>query len=177
MLTIIIPALLNVYVFIRQPVPQALALTIKQREVVHSGWDKPKRETMEAFFVRYQQYRDTAEIQGRFAWKWYYAFHLRGDMAVENLAKEYQSSLKARHDLVQHLNVLSVPVNVQGIFNAMAGSDLPSYLQFLQSATRYHDALREFYYPFCSTRWASPTLITPGNPNTVSPVLQTCLRR
>ncbi|KAA3437010.1 ABC transporter permease [Rufibacter hautae] len=148
LLTIIIPALLNVYVSIRQPVPQALALTIKQREVVHGGWDKPKRETMEAFFVRYPQYRDTAEIQGRFAWKWYYAFHLLGDIAVEDLAKEYQSSLQARHDLVQNLNVLSVPVNVQGIFNAMAGSDLPSYLQFLQSATHYHDTLREFYYPF-----------------------------
>ncbi|RNI21941.1 ABC transporter permease [Rufibacter latericius] len=148
LLTIIIPALLNVYVSIKQPVPQALALTIKQREVVHGGWDKPKHETMEAFFVHYPQYRDTAQIQGRFAWRWYYAFHQLGDVAVADLAQEYQSSLQARHDLVQRLNVLSVPVNVQGIFNAMAGSDLPSYLQFLQSATRYHDALREFYYPF-----------------------------
>ncbi|QCR21607.1 DUF3526 domain-containing protein [Pontibacter sp. SGAir0037] len=148
LLTIIIPALLNVYVAVKQPVPQALALTIKQREVVHGGWDKPKRETMDKFFALYPQYTDTTEIKGRFAWRWYYAFHQLGDEAVADLAHDYQAGLQARHQLVERLNVLSVPVNVQSIFNAMAGSDLPSYLGFLQSATQYHDALREFYYPF-----------------------------
>ncbi len=148
LLTIVIPALLNVYVAVTQPVPQALELTIRQREVVHGGWDKPKRETMEAFFARYPQWTDTTEIKGRFAWRWYYAFHQLGDMAVEDLAREYQEGLRARHQLVERLNVLSVPVNVQGVFNALAGSDLPSYLDFLQSATRHHDSLREFYYPF-----------------------------
>lgn len=147
-LTIIIPALLNVYVAVKQPVPQALDLTIKQREVVHGGWDKPKRETMNAFFALYPEYTDTTEIQGRFAWRWYYAFHHLGDVAVHDLAKAYQEGLQERHQLVERLNVLSVPVNVQGIFNAMAGSDLPTHLAFMQSATQYHDALREFYYPF-----------------------------
>ncbi len=148
LLTIVIPALLNVYVSIKQPVPQALALTIQQREVVHGGWDKPKRETMDKFFALYPQWRDTTEIKERFVWRWYYAFHHLGDVAVQDLATQYKQTLLARHELVQKLNVLSVPVNVQGIFNAMAGSDLPSYVQFLQSATRYHDRLREFYYPF-----------------------------
>lgn len=148
LLTIIIPALLNVYVAIKQPVPQALELTIKQREVVHGGWDKPKRETIETFFALYPQWTDTTEIQGRFAWRWYYAFQHLGDVAVEDLVENYQQSLQARHQLVEQLNVLSVPVNVQGSLNAMAGSDLPSHLAFLQSATRYHDALREYYYPF-----------------------------
>ncbi|MFT2009794.1 ABC transporter permease [Pontibacter sp. 13R65] len=148
MLTVIIPALLNVYVAVKQPVPQALDLTIKQREVVHGGWDKPKQETMEKFFALYPQWTDTVEIQGRFAWRWYYAFHHLGDVAVADLAGEYQQRLHARHELVEELNFLSVPVNVQGIFNAMAGSDLPSHLSFLQSATQYHDSLRGFYYPF-----------------------------
>jgi ABC-2 type transport system permease protein len=148
MLTIIIPALLNVYVAVKQPVPQALELTIKQREEVHGGWDKPKRETMEKFFALYPQYTDTTAIKVRFVWRWYYAFHHLGDVAVADLAQAYQQGLQERHQLVEQLNVWSVPVNVQGIFNAMAGSDLPSYLGFLQSATHYHDSLREFYYPF-----------------------------
>ncbi|MCC9137563.1 ABC transporter permease [Pontibacter silvestris] len=148
MLTIIIPALLNVYVAIKQPVPQALELTIKQREEVHGGWDKPKRETMNKLFTLYPQWTDTTEIQGRFAWRWYYAFQHLGDVAVADLARDYQESLQARHQLVERLSVLSVPVNVQGVFNAMTGSDLPSHLAFLQSATRYHGELREFYYPF-----------------------------
>ncbi|WP_299991482.1 DUF3526 domain-containing protein [uncultured Pontibacter sp.] len=148
LLTIIIPALLNVYIAVKQPMPQALELTIKQREVVHGGWDKPKRETMDKFFALYPQWTDTTEIQGRFAWRWYYAFHHLGDVAVADLALDYQEGLQARHQLVEQLNVWSVPVNVQTIFNAMAGSDLPSYVSFLQSATQYHDSLREFYYPF-----------------------------
>ncbi|GAB3538353.1 hypothetical protein GCM10027443_33170 [Pontibacter brevis] len=148
MLTIVIPALLNVYVAVKQPVPQALDLTIKQREVVHGGWDKPKRETMETFFALYPQWTDTTEIQGRFAWRWYYAFQHLGDVAVADLAREYQEGLYARHQLVERLNVWSVPVNMQGVFNAMAGTDLPSHLAFLQSATQYHDSIREFYYPF-----------------------------
>jgi ABC-2 type transport system permease protein len=148
LLTIIIPALLNVYIAVKQPMPQALELTMKQREVVHGGWDKPKRETMDKFFALYPQWTDTTEIQGRFAWRWYYAFHHLGDVAVTDLAQGYQQGLQARHQLVEQLNVWSVPVNVQTIFNAMAGSDLPSYVGFLQSATQYHDSLREFYYPF-----------------------------
>ena len=31
---------------------------------------------------------------------------------------------------------------------ALAGTDLPAHLAFQQSATRYHDALRAYYYPF-----------------------------
>ncbi len=148
LLTIVIPALLNVYVSVKQPVPQALALTIQQREVVHGGWDKPKGETMEKFFALYPQWRDTAEIEGGFAWRWYYAFQHLGDVAVADLAKSYEEGLYARQQLVNSLNVLSVPVNVQGVLNAMAGSDLPAHLDFLKSASRYHDSLREFYYPF-----------------------------
>lgn len=147
-LTIITPALLNVYVAVKQPVPQALDLTIKQREEVHGGWDKPKMETMERFFVHHPEWRDTTAIEGRFAWRWYYAFQHLGDVAVEELARDYRESLQARHNLVNRLNVLSVPVNVQGALNAMAASDLPAHLDFIVSATRHHDAIRGFYYPF-----------------------------
>ncbi|WP_026464422.1 ABC transporter permease [Adhaeribacter aquaticus] len=148
LLTMVIPALLNVYVALKKPVPQALALTIKQREVVHGGWDKPKEETMNKFFSLYPQWRDTTQIKERFVWRWYYAFQHLGDVAVADLAKDYQNRLKERQQLVENLNVLSVPVNVQGMLNALTGTDLLAHLAFMQSATRYHDALREFYYPF-----------------------------
>jgi ABC-2 type transport system permease protein len=140
--------IINVYIFIKQPVPQALSLAIQQREEVHCGWDRPKKETLDKFFARYPEWTDTTEIQGRFAWRWYYAFHEVGDMAVEDLAREYQQGLQARYQLVERLNVLSVPVNVQEIFNAMAVADLPAYIAFLQSAAEHHASLKVFYYPF-----------------------------
>lgn len=148
LLTIVLPSLLNVYVAVRQPVPQGLELTVQQREEVHSGWDKPKEEVLQKFFARYPQWTDTTTIQERFAWRWYYAMHEVGDMSVEELARQYKASLQERHRLTQQFNVVAVPVNVQGIFNALAAADLPGHLQFLQSAEAYHAQLKAFYYPF-----------------------------
>ncbi|MDT0678539.1 ABC transporter permease [Autumnicola musiva] len=147
-LTIIIPSLLNIYVAVKQPVPQALDLTIKQREEVHGGWDKPKKETMERFFIHHPEWQHTAPIEGRFDWRWYYAFQHLGDVAVEDLAIDYQESLRKRHKLANQLDFLSIPVNVQTTLNAIAASDLPSHLNFIRSATQHHDAIRAFYYPF-----------------------------
>jgi ABC-2 type transport system permease protein len=148
LLTIVLPSLLNVYVALRQPVPQGLELTVRQREEVHSGWDKPKEEVLQKFFARYPEWTDTTTIRERFAWRWYYAMHEVGDMSVEDLASQYKTSLQERHRLTQQLNVVAVPVNVQGIFNALAASDLPGHLRFLQSAEDYHAQLKAFYYPF-----------------------------
>lgn len=148
LLTIIIPGLLNVYVTVKQPVPQGMELTIKQREEVNAGWDKPKEEILNKFFARYPQWTDTTTIKERFVWRWYYAMHEVGDMSVEEMARDYKAGLLQRQKLVAQLNVLSVPVNVQGIFNAMAATDLPAHLAFLQSAETYHVALKKFYYPF-----------------------------
>ena len=44
--------------------------------------------------------------------------------------------------------MLSPAINAQSSFNALAGTDLPTHLHFQRSATRFHDALRAFYYPF-----------------------------
>ncbi|WP_417886633.1 ABC transporter permease [Zunongwangia sp.] len=146
--TFIIPAGLNVYVNLKQPVPEALALTIKQREEVHGGWDLPKDETMQRFFSYYPEWKNTAKIEDHFGWRWYYAFQHLGDVAVENLRKEYFEGLKNRQKLVNNLNFLSVPVNVQGALNAIAATDLNAHLRFMESAKKHHDALRNFYYPY-----------------------------
>lgn len=148
LLTIVIPSFLNVYVAVRQPVPQGMELTIKQREEVNAGWDKPKEETLGKFFARYPEWADTTTIREHFVWRWYYAMHEVGDMSVEKLAQAYKTSLQGRHALAEKLNVLSVPVNVQGIFNAMAATDLPGHLQFMQSAEAYHASLKDYYYPY-----------------------------
>ncbi len=147
-LVVLVPGLLNVYVQATRPVPQGLALTIGQREAIHGGWDRPKTETMNRFFARYPQYRDTATIRERFAWRWYYAFQHLGDESVRPLATAYATGLRRRYDLTTRLSWLSPALATQLSLNALAGTDLPAHLAFQQSATRYHTALRAFYYPF-----------------------------
>ncbi len=147
-LVVLVPSLLSVYVAAARPVPQGLALTMQQREAIHGGWDQPKTETMQRFFARYPQYRDTATIRERFAWRWYYAFQYLGDQSAAPLARAYAQGQAQRHVLAQQLAWLSPALSAQLSLNALAGTDLPAHLAFQQSATRYHDALRAFYYPF-----------------------------
>ncbi|OUJ75251.1 ABC transporter permease [Hymenobacter crusticola] len=147
-LVVLLPGLLNVYVDATRPVPQGLELTIKQREEIHGGWDKPKSETMNRFFALYPQWRDTATIRERFVWRWYYAFQHLGDESVRPLVAAYTDGLRQRFALVERLAWVSPAVNAQVSLAALAGTDLPTHLAFQQSATRYHDALRAFYYPY-----------------------------
>jgi ABC-2 type transport system permease protein len=147
-LLVLVPSLLNVYVTAARPVPQGLALTMQQREAIHGGWDQPKAETMTRFFVDYPQWRDTTTIKERFVWRWYYAFQYLGDKSAAPQATAYAQGLRQRYDLVGRLAWLSPAIVLQTSLNALAGSDLPAHLAFQQSATRYHDALRAFYYPF-----------------------------
>jgi ABC-2 type transport system permease protein len=147
-LVVLVPGLLNVYVSAARPVPQGLALTVKQREEIHGGWDKPKTQTMNRFFALYPQWRDTATIKERFVWRWYYAFQHLGDESVRPLAAAYAGGLQQRYELVNRLSWLSPAISAQASLNALAGTDLPAHLAFQQSATRYHDALRAFYYPY-----------------------------
>lgn len=147
-LVVLVPSLLSVYVAAARPVPQGLALTMQQREAIHGGWDQPKTETMQRFFAQYPQYRDTAAIRERFAWRWYYAFQYLGDQSAAPLARAYAAGQAQRHALAQRLAWLSPALSAQLSFNALAGTDLPAHLAFQQSATRYHAALRAFYYPF-----------------------------
>jgi ABC-2 type transport system permease protein len=147
-LLVLVPSLLNVYVTAARPVPQGLALTMQQREAIHGGWDQPKAETMTRFFADYPQWRDTTAIKERFVWRWYYAFQYLGDKSALPLATAYAQGLRQRYDLVGRLAWLSPAIVLQNSLNALAGSDLPTHLAFQQSVTRYHDALRAFYYPF-----------------------------
>ncbi|WP_139921088.1 DUF3526 domain-containing protein [Hymenobacter sp. DG01] len=148
LLVVLVPSLLNLGVAAAHPVPQGIELTIKQREEIHAGWDRPKTQTMNRFFALYPQWRDTATIRERFVWRWYYAFQHLGDLAVAKQAAAYANGLQQRYDLVEKLNLLSPAINAQSSLNALAGTDLPTHLKFQRSATAYHDALRAFYYPF-----------------------------
>jgi ABC-2 type transport system permease protein len=147
-LLVLVPSLLQVAVTAARPVPQGLALTMQQREAIHGGWDRPKAETMTRFFADYPQYRDTTTIRERFVWRWYYAFQYLGDKSAAPLAATYARGLGQRHELAGRLAWLSPAVVLQTSLTALAGTDLPAHLAFQQSATRYHDALRAFYYPF-----------------------------
>jgi len=148
LLTIILPVLINVTAEISKPVSEGLALSLKQREEVHAGWDRPKEETMKRFFKTYPQYSNTSSVGGKFKWKWYFAFQELGDQSVEKLYHQYNARLSDRQHFASTFSVISAPAMLQEVLNGIAGTELKQQLEFVARTKAYHNRLKEFYYPF-----------------------------
>lgn len=148
LLTVILPVSINMIAQIRQPVTEGLRLTLKQREEVHAGWDRPKEQTMQRFFQYYPQYSKTGKSESHFKWKWYYAFQELGDRSVDGLYHAYTNKLNVRNQLASGLAQASPPAAYQLLLNALCGTDLRSQADFSKSALAYHNQLKAFYYPF-----------------------------
>lgn len=145
--TVMLPALLNLFVAAYFPVPQGVEMTLRQREAVNAGWDIPKEETFEKFFRKYPEWSETAPVTERFAWKWYYAMHQVGDDSVEMLSDAYLRQLKQRQAWADRLSALAPPAWVQMRLNRMAGTDLSNHLAYLESIKIFHEELKRFFYP------------------------------
>ena len=148
LLAIILPTLINVIGMINNPVTEGLELSLKQRQEVHAGWDKPKAETMQKFYALHPQFSDTTSVKGRFEWRWYYAFQELGDQSVATLYQNYRQKMEARQAFTTRWGGISPAAVLQGTFNALAATDLKQHLEFVNSTKDYHDKLKAFYYPF-----------------------------
>lgn len=147
-LTLILPALAHIGINASIPVRQGVELTLEQREKIHGGWDRPKEETMEAFFKAYPEWRDTKAVEGGFHWKWYYAFQHLGDLAAAPQAKAYRRGLEARAEWTAKIGVVLPAVGVQTLLHRTAQTDLRAGLAYQDRIRDYHEQLRRFYYPY-----------------------------
>jgi ABC-2 type transport system permease protein len=147
-LTLILPTLALLAINGAFPVRQGVELTLAQREAVHSGWDKPKAATLEAFSRHYPEWRNTKPVESGFHWKWYFSFHHLGDLAVSDQVRTYREGLEARDRWTRRLGVVLPAVGVQVITHHMALTDLAAQLSYQDRIRIYHEHLRRFYYPY-----------------------------
>lgn len=147
LLTLVIPAAINLGVNQWVPVPSGADIVRANREAVHDGWDIPKEITMSAFFEVYPQWQDNTPIRTPFHWKWYFAFQHLGDLQVADDAAAYRSAIEQRDRLAARLAWLSPPVAMQILLLRSAGTDIAAQLRFQDRIRDYHRQLREFYYP------------------------------
>jgi ABC-2 type transport system permease protein len=147
-LTLILPALAHVAINSAIPVGQGVELTLAQREAVHDGWDKPKEETMQAFFKAYPEWEKTKPIEGGFHWKWYYAFQHVGDISVADGVADYRQGLKARDSWTRRTGIALPAVGVQTLIHRLAQTDLSAQLAYQDRIRAFHARLRKFYYSY-----------------------------
>jgi ABC-2 type transport system permease protein len=147
-LTLILPALAHLTINMAVPVRQGVELTLEQREKIHGGWDRPKDETMQAFFKVYPEWKDTKPVEGGFHWKWYYAFQHLGDLAAAPQAKAYRAGLEQRDGWTARTGIVLPAVGVQTLLHRWANTDLRAGLAYQDRIRAYHERLRRFYYPY-----------------------------
>jgi ABC-2 type transport system permease protein len=147
-LTLILPALAHLGINAAAPVRQGVELTLEQREKIHGGWDRPKEETMQAFFKVHPEWRNTKPVEGGFHWKWYYAFQHLGDLAAAPQAKAYRAGLEARDQMTSRIGFVLPAVGLQVLLHRTAQTDLRAGLKYQDRIRAYHEGLRRFYYPY-----------------------------
>jgi ABC-2 type transport system permease protein len=147
-LTLVLPTLSHIVINRAIPVGQGVELTLAQREAVNRAWDIPREETMERFFARHPEWRDTPPLPVEFHWKWYFAFHQVGDESVEDQVRAYRDGLEARDAAARALGWVLPPVGAQTALARLAGTDLDGQLAYQDRIRAYHKDLRQFYYGY-----------------------------
>jgi ABC-2 type transport system permease protein len=147
-LTLVLPTLAYLGTTAAIPVRQGVELTLAQRDQVHSGWDRPKDITMQAFFRAHPEWRETAPVTTGFHWKWYYAFQHVGDLSAAPQARAYRVGLEARERWTWRIGAVLPAVGLQAIVHRLAGTDLTGQLNYQDRIRAYHERLRSFYYPY-----------------------------
>ena len=148
LLTLILPAMAHLAINMAVPVRQGVELTLAQREKIHGGWDRPKDETMQAFFKAHPEWSNAKPVESGFHWKWYYAFQHLGDLAAGGQAKAYRAGLEKRDSWTARSAVLLPAVGVQTLLHRWAKTDMRAGLAYQDRIRLYHERLRRFYYPY-----------------------------
>jgi ABC-2 type transport system permease protein len=144
---VLVPALLNLALVTLFPVKEGLELTVRQRQESHAAWDKPRAETMEKFFVHNPDWSGTPPVQGRFAWRWYYAMQQVGDESVAEESARYRENLRRRQAALTRLAWIAPSAYAQLVLSARAGTDLDAHLDYLDRVRAFHAHLRRTFYP------------------------------
>jgi ABC-2 type transport system permease protein len=141
------PALINVAAAARFPLPEALELTVLQRQGYHGAWDEPLDEVMAAFYRTYPEWRSYPIPRGQYSNGWYYAMQQRGDDMARPAARRYRARLEAKDAWLARLSWLCPPATLHRLLTRVARTDLPAHLAYLDSVARYHEQLKRHFLP------------------------------
>ena len=146
-LTFLAPAVLSLTNALLHPVPEALELTVRQRQGYHEAWDLPKAETMESFFQDYPQWKDWTPPHDEFTWAWYYAMNHRGDQAARDASRAYRDVLAQRDQWARRWSLLVPPLATQIALDRLSSTDLGSQLAYQEAVRSYHERLKAHFQP------------------------------
>lgn len=146
-LTLLAPAALSLANAILHPVPEALELTVRQRQGYHEAWDLSKAETMEVFYEDYPEWSDRTVPEDVFTWAWYYAMNHRGDQAARDASRAYRDVLREREEWARTWSLFVPPLAAQLALDRLAATDLGAQLAYQDAVRQHHERLKTYFYP------------------------------
>lgn len=146
-LIIVLPATINTYIVNKYPIPEALELTVKQRNAYHEKWDMDKKITLDKFYAHYPQFKVYPLPDKEFSWLWYYAMQQAGDDDSAKQSQELESKLQQRNAASQFIAQFIPTLHAQIQLNEIAKADLGNQLLFLKETKQFHEKMRLYFYP------------------------------
>lgn len=148
LLTIVIPALVNVAATHLYPVPEAYGTVLESRDGYHTQWDKPKSPTIKKFHQQYPQFSayDHPE-NASFSWLWYFAMQQMGDDQAAQDAQDLKEKLRHRNSFSSASGWLFPTIHTQLSVSALARSDLNHHIGYWEALEAFHEEKRLYFYP------------------------------
>lgn len=144
---VVMPNLVQLWYHKHMPVEDGGQIAIQHRQLVHRAWDLPKTDTLTPFYALYPQWRDSPPVNGRFHWKWYYAFQHMADVRLAPQVAAREQALLQREQTSEQLRWLLPSVWAQRSLENIAESNVTHLLAHRQQIERFHTALRHALYP------------------------------
>ncbi|MDF2192038.1 DUF3526 domain-containing protein [Paraflavitalea sp. CAU 1676] len=146
-LTMVAPAVINNFLINKYPTPEALNTAVEQRKGYHEKWDVEKSVTMARFYKHYPQFAHYGQPGEAFNWLWYYAMQQMGDDDAQQASAQLKEKLHQREKAGAWISWFVPTLHTQWQMNDLAHSGLGNHLQYQDSAARFHEQHRLFFYP------------------------------
>lgn len=146
-LAILLPVAANLAIASAIPSSDAFEAALRQREGYHNKWDRPRAETMQAFYSRYPKYAQWPVPGDSFSWAWYYAMQQQGDEESAAAAGRFREVQRQRETWSRRLAWLAPPALMESALTRLAGTGLDAHVAYLDSVRVYHERIRRHFYP------------------------------
>ncbi|MEM6766812.1 MAG: DUF3526 domain-containing protein [Bacteroidota bacterium] len=142
-LALITPAVLNLFVLAKEPVPNRSEVINLVRDLNGKNWDQPKSFVLDKFYQEYPQFNDgdTTDFN-----KWYYASFTTIDKEAKGLKQQFEAQTQKRNTLLKKWAWLAPPAMVHEKLSALSQTDRDSQMAFLSQVETYHQELVDLYY-------------------------------
>lgn len=151
LLLILIPSAINMYLSMKYPIPLRDALSSFDRHTGEEVWASPPRVLADSFFRYNPQYaslKDPAKDSLRTGKIFIVAYYDLKERKVKRMAELFDQEVQQHNEVAARLSRWDPPLLLQAAFNAMAGTDRNSYLQFNDKADQFRKTWRDFLYGF-----------------------------